>query len=108
MRFIYLTLFLLSILSARESRLEISTSNDSLKQENLFTGLLIRMTMKTIYFYQNYLGKIKGSYCPMYPSCSNYGVEAIKTYSQYSKIIVNESIKFYDPPYIYVQKINNN
>jgi len=107
--------------------LEISTSNDSLKQENLFTGLLIRMTMKTIYFYQNYLGKIKGSYCPMYPSCSNYGVEAIKTYkfkgilltfdrlhrcshdlSQYSKIIVNESIKFYDPPYIYVQKINNN
>tara|TARA_B100000809_G_scaffold172134_1_gene169442 strand:- start:616 stop:957 length:342 start_codon:yes stop_codon:yes gene_type:complete len=39
--------------------------------------LLIKPAMYTIEFYQNYLGKIKGSYCPMYPSCSEYGRLAI-------------------------------
>ena len=39
--------------------------------------LIIKPAMYTIDFYQNYLGKIKGSYCPMYPSCSEYGRLAI-------------------------------
>lgn len=41
------------------------------------TPLLIQPVILTIEFYQNYLGKIKGSYCPMYPSCSEYGRQAI-------------------------------
>ncbi len=45
------------------------------------TNILIKPAIYTIYFYQNYLGKIKGSYCPMYPSCSEYGRIAISKYN---------------------------
>ena len=31
--------------------------------------------------YQNIIGPIKGSYCPMYPSCSHYGYDAIQRYN---------------------------
>jgi putative component of membrane protein insertase Oxa1/YidC/SpoIIIJ protein YidD len=67
-------------------------------------------------FYQNYLGKIKGSYCPMYPSCSNYGSIAVKKFglkgvimtfdrlhrcghdlNHYPPIIVGDQIHFLDP-----------
>ena len=40
--------------------------------------ILITPVMFIIEFYQNHLGKIKGSYCPMYPSCSEYGKLTIK------------------------------
>lgn len=34
-----------------------------------------------INIYQKYISPIKGSHCPMYPSCSNYGLQAFKTYN---------------------------
>ena len=45
------------------------------------TDILIKPLIYTIHFYQDYLGKIKGSYCPMYPSCSEYGRIAISKYN---------------------------
>ena len=31
-----------------------------------------------IRFYQKYISPVKGTKCPYYPSCSQYGLEAIK------------------------------
>ena len=126
MRYVSLIIFIMAILGAQENDLDIYNPNDSLKEDRISTPLIVRMAMKTIYFYQNYLGKIKGSYCPMYPSCSNYGSEAIKKYNfkgilitfdrlhrcsqdlkQYPRKVINETIKYYDPPILY-DEINNN
>ena len=38
--------------------------------------ILIRM----IQFYQKYLSPMKSTKCPYYPSCSQYGLEAIQKY----------------------------
>ena len=65
--------------------------------------------------YQKVLGPIKGSYCPMYPSCSYYGLQAVQNHSMegilmaidrlhrcghdlhfYKKIIVDNQIKNLD------------
>ena len=65
--------------------------------------------------YQYIFGPIKGSYCPMYPSCSNYGYEAIQRYNikgvimtvdrlhrcahdlqYYDKVIIDKQIKNID------------
>ena len=126
MRYVSFIILITTIIGAQENDLNIYNPNDSLKEEKISTPLIVRMAMKTIYFYQNYLGKIKGSYCPMYPSCSNYGSEAIKKYNfkgilitfdrlhrcshdlkQYPRIVINETIKYYDPPILY-DEINNN
>ena len=79
--------------------------------------ILIKPGLFIIEFYQNYLGKIKGSYCPMYPSCSEYGKIAIikngyvgilQTFDRlhrcshdlenYKIIIFNNEIKYFDKP----------
>tara|TARA_X000001036_G_scaffold79571_1_gene71259 strand:- start:1383 stop:1709 length:327 start_codon:yes stop_codon:yes gene_type:complete len=79
--------------------------------------LLIKPVLFIIEFYQNYLGKIKGSYCPMYPSCSDYGkvtiikdgyVGVLKTFDRlhrcshdlenYEIIIFNNEVRYLDEP----------
>ena len=79
--------------------------------------LLIKPVLFIIEFYQNYLGKIKGSYCPMYPSCSDYGkvtiikdgyVGVLKTFDRlhrcshdlenYEIIIFNNEVRYLDQP----------
>ena len=81
------------------------------------TPILIKPFIAVIYFYQNYLGRIKGNYCPMYPSCSEYGKEAIlnKNYvgilmtfdrlhrcshdlENYEIIIIDGEIRYLDEP----------
>ena len=34
-------------------------------------------------FYQKYLSPLKSTKCPYYPSCSNYGLEAIQKYGAF-------------------------
>ena len=34
-----------------------------------------------VHGYQQIIGPIKGNYCPMYPSCSVYGIQAINKYN---------------------------
>ncbi|MEE1030548.1 MAG: membrane protein insertion efficiency factor YidD [Ruminococcus sp.] len=36
--------------------------------------------IKAIRFYQKYLSPLKSTKCPYYPSCSQYGLEAIQKY----------------------------
>ena len=79
--------------------------------------LLIKPVLFTIEFYQNHLGKIKGSYCPMYPSCSEYGKIAINKYGyigvlktfdrlhrcshdleNYEVIIFDDEVRYLDEP----------
>jgi len=79
--------------------------------------LLIKPVLFIIEFYQNHLGKIKGSYCPMYPSCSEYGkvtiikngyVGVLKTFDRlhrcshdlenYEIIIFNDEVRYLDEP----------
>lgn len=89
-------------------------------------NIIPKISLVIINFYQDYLGQIKGSYCPMYPSCSNYGKEAIQNFKIkgvlmtfdrinrcshdlkfYPTLIINESIKYYDPPSNYTKNIIN-
>ena len=82
--------------------------------------LISHFSLIVISFYQDYLGKIKGSYCPMYPSCSAYGREIIQKYgykgvlmtfdrlnrcshdlNDYPVLIIDKKIRYHDPPEIY-------
>ncbi|MBQ9444638.1 MAG: membrane protein insertion efficiency factor YidD [Lachnospiraceae bacterium] len=36
-----------------------------------------------IKLYQRYLSPIKGTKCPYYPSCSEYGIEAVERYGAF-------------------------
>lgn len=62
-----LTIFILLMIVFR-SFSQIDTSKN---QINTFTDY--------IGFYQRFISPIKGSTCPMYPSCSNYGLQAFRT-----------------------------
>jgi|TARA_B100001971_G_C18234528_1_gene566251 putative component of membrane protein insertase Oxa1/YidC/SpoIIIJ protein YidD len=106
--------FLLLLYAADLSGKEIDTSftnSISIEEEiNIESVLLL-----PIYIYQNFLGRIKGSYCPMYPSCSNYGSESIRKhglkgllmtfdrlhrcghdYHNYQTIIIHDQIYYFD------------
>ena len=39
-----------------------------------------KILITMIRFYQRYLSPLKSTKCPYYPSCSNYGLEAVKKY----------------------------
>lgn len=86
--------------------------NSQEQNEISFLSFPMLITFKT---YQIILGPIKGENCPMYPSCSNYGIEAVKKYNikgllitadrlnrcghdlkYYKTIIVNDQIKYLD------------
>ena len=79
--------------------------------------ILVKTALFTIEFYQNHLGQIKGSYCPMYPSCSEYGKIAITKYGyvgilktfdrlhrcshdleNYEVIIFDDEVRYLDEP----------
>lgn len=69
-------------------------------------------------FYQKYISGIRGQSCPMYPSCSRYGIDSFQNndffnaflsttdrlvrcghdYKQYSLTITSDGIKFLDVP----------
>ena len=39
-----------------------------------------RILIRLIRFYQKHLSPLKSTKCPYYPTCSNYGLEAIEKY----------------------------
>ena len=39
-----------------------------------------KILITMIRFYQRYLSPLKSTKCPYYPSCSNYGLEAVQKY----------------------------
>jgi putative component of membrane protein insertase Oxa1/YidC/SpoIIIJ protein YidD len=69
-------------------------------------------------FYQKYISNIRGQSCPMFPSCSRYGLESFRNnnffnaflstsdrlircghdYENYSVTLTNDGIKFLDIP----------
>jgi len=70
----------------------------------------------TVKIYQQSAGQIKGENCPMYPSCSNYALKALREYhfegimkiidrlhrcghdlQYYNTVIVDNQIKYFDP-----------
>jgi len=38
------------------------------------------IVIKIIKLYQRYLSPLKSTKCPYFPTCSNYGIEAVKKY----------------------------
>ena len=87
---------------------------------NRINYMISQLSLIVISFYQDYLGKIKGSYCPMHPSCSAYGREIIQKYgykgimmtfdrlnrcshdlTNYPVLVIEKEIRYYDPPRIY-------
>ena len=41
-------------------------------------SLASNISIKSIQFFIRYISKVDGDRCPMYPTCSSYGIEAIK------------------------------
>jgi len=79
---------------------------------------IIKPVILIIEFYQNHLGRIKGSYCVMYPSCSEYGrltiekngyIGILKTFDRlhrcshdldnYEIIFVDNEVRYLDESY---------
>ncbi len=58
--------------------------------------------------YQNYFSVVSKSHCPMYPSCSNYSIQAIRRYGSIKGIImtadrlIHESTEMREAPVIQV------
>ncbi len=42
-----------------------------------------KILITMIRFYQTYLSPLKTTRCPYYPTCSNYGLEAIQKYGAF-------------------------
>ena len=42
-----------------------------------------KILITMIRFYQRYLSLLKSTKCPYYPSCSNYGLEAVQKYGAF-------------------------
>ena len=42
-----------------------------------------KILITMIRFYQRYLSPLKSTKCPYYPSCSSYGLEAIRKYGAF-------------------------
>ena len=42
-----------------------------------------KILITMIRFYQRYLSHLKSTKCPYYPSCSNYGLEAVQKYGAF-------------------------
>ena len=42
-----------------------------------------KILITIIRFYQRYLSPLKSTKCPYYPSCSSYGLEAIRKYEAF-------------------------
>ena len=47
-----------------------------------------KILITMIRFYQKYLSPLKSTKCPYEPSCSNYGLEAIKKYGAFKGAIL--------------------
>jgi putative membrane protein insertion efficiency factor len=58
--------------------------------------------------YQNYFSVVLTSHCPMYPSCSNYSIQAIRRYGSLKGImmtadrLIHESTEMRESPVIQV------
>ena len=93
---------------------EFEKTKVMLNNEN--TSFLSYPFLAIVLGYQKIIGPIKGSYCPMYPSCSIYGYEAIQRHSiegvlmsidrlhrcghdleYYDKVIIGKEVKNLDP-----------
>ena len=42
-----------------------------------------KILITMIRFYQRYVSPLKSTKCPYYPSCSNYGLEAVEKYGAF-------------------------
>ena len=47
-----------------------------------------KILITMIRFYQRYLSPLKFTKCPYYPSCSNYGLEAVQKYGAFKGCIL--------------------
>ena len=83
------------------------------KEEDSFLLIPFIITVK---IYQHSAGQIKGENCPMYPSCSDYALKALREYhfegimkiidrlhrcghdlQYYNTVIIDDQIKYFDP-----------
>ena len=55
------------------------------EKDVVFPGSLL---IKSVRFYQNYISPVRGIPCPMYPSCSEYSIEAIKKHGFFMGIMM--------------------
>ena len=50
--------------------------------------IMKRILIKAIRWYQRYISPVKYTSCPYYPTCSNYGLEAIEKYGAFKGSIL--------------------
>jgi len=86
-------------------------------QENETASLPARMALRGLRFFSEYISKVDGDRCPMYPTCASYSRQAIQkhgffigvvmtadrlihetTEMEYAPMVkVGNSVRFYDP-----------
>lgn len=50
--------------------------------------MMKRSLIRSIQWYQRYISPMKVSKCPYFPSCSNYGIEAIERYGAFKGLLL--------------------
>jgi len=100
-----------------ESFMEEASRNKAIRERVGDQSILNMAFIKGIKFFQNVISPVDGDRCPMYPSCSEYGIQALKKHGPFlgfvmiadrliherdemtyaPTVIVNGMRRYYDP-----------
>lgn len=61
----------------------ILTDNTYNNERGLNIEIMKKLFIAVIKFYQKYLSPLKSTKCPYYPTCSQYGLEAVEKYGAF-------------------------
>ncbi|HON32418.1 MAG TPA: membrane protein insertion efficiency factor YidD [Candidatus Syntrophosphaera thermopropionivorans] len=114
---LFFILITLSAISAQNNITNISIPSTLEKNKGIKLDNPTTIIEYMVEFYQKAISPVKQQNCPMYPSCSNYGLEALEKYGlrgifytvdrlnrcghdlqYYIKVIVDDEIYFLDIP----------
>ena len=100
-----------------EPFMEEASRNEAIRERVGDKSILNMAFIKGIKFFQNVISPVDGDRCPMYPSCSEYGIQALRKHGPFlgfvmiadrlmherdemtyaSIVIVNGIRRYYDP-----------
>lgn len=61
---------------------------DNIREKDIHYGVPAELMMELIGFFSNTISRVDGDRCPMYPTCSAYGMEAIRTHGAVIGIVM--------------------
>ena len=67
---------------------DYNNGNKYAEYEESPTDFSSRFLIGCVKIYQEYISPVRGGYCPMYPSCSEYSIQAIKKHGFFIGIMM--------------------